>query len=116
MRKQFLILETTQFNQAPPPPQPRPRVAEQAVRDDRLRVERAEIPQARPPHDERYFGYNNEFIVCYSMHDAEEYVDNKLMNNPHHKFVIFESVAFMETVASPTVRKTWDVNGQLVGK
>jgi hypothetical protein len=118
VRKQYLILETTQFDR-PPAPQ---------VRPDRIAVREREvlargagggaIAQPQPAHQfdqERFIDWNEVHVVmCYSMHDAEEYVEDILARNPQYKYIIFESAAFLETVASPTVRKMWDANGQLV--
>lgn len=120
MRKQFLVLETTQFEVPPPAP-----VAPRREREIRQQVElrvggggAQPQPVAREnfnPDHERYIDWENtKLVMCYSMHDAEEYVNIVLERSPQYKFIIFESIAFLETIASPTVRKMWDVNGQLV--
>lgn len=124
MRKQFLVLETTQF-EVPPPAPVAPRREREIRQNVELRMGGEGGVAVRPqpvareghfnPDPERYiFWEETKFVMCYSMHDAEEYVNIILERNPQFKFIILESVAFLETIASPTVRKMWDANGQLV--
>ena len=40
-------------------------------------------------------------------------MDNELLIHPERKYVVFESVMFFETVATPVVRKAWNQNGEL---
>jgi hypothetical protein len=113
MRKQYLILETSNL-----PPEPVP----EAVGDPRLVQAAALVAGAgrpRPPRvprieDDRFIHYEGmRIVICFSMPEAEEWIDEQLAHHPNHKYIIFESVAFLETVASPTIRKMWDANGQL---
>lgn len=87
------------------------------------RVPRPPAPPARRDrrgdgleiHDpERFQRWDDvDIVVCDSIPDAEEYIGDVLGRNPQYKFVIFESISFIETVATPPIRKRWDANGQL---
>jgi len=111
MRKLYLVLETTKLA-VPPVPHPR---APRAPEEQAIRPRAADRQRQPEPDDERFEIHQNvDIIVCYSMPEAEEYIDQQLERQPQYKFIIFESIAFLETVASPTIRKLWDANGQLV--
>lgn len=141
MRKQFVILEMTQLAGVPdhaggeeaveldalqegaggririnrngevdrvqaglrPPPRERNRRERAAAR--------AGLEEQRPDRYNRY--YEVDLVRTYSMPEAEEYVAEALERNPTLKFIILESVAYMETVATPAIKKLWDANGQL---
>lgn len=114
MRKQFLVLETTQFDRVQEPPPPRNQVrAEVAFNADGRPVVAPRQAVAQPRHEPELLR-QAAIITFNNIHEAEEYVENILHDSPQLKFIVFESVAFLETVASPTVRKMWDANGQLI--
>ena len=112
MNKIFVVIETTQFNQKRDEPGRGERVpARPAVAQQRRQ------PPADVPLEEidpvRFRRQDSAIIACSSMADAEEYVNETLMRNPHFKFIICESVAYLETVPTLPIKKMWDENGQL---
>jgi hypothetical protein len=118
MRKLFVVLEVSQLNneenrqqQAGLRVELPPRWAQRPAAPRQARVREGDMPE-----EPRWNEKQAHIIICHSLPEAEEYVDETLASNPQFKFVILESIALLETVPSPTLTKMWDANGQLVEK
>ena len=46
--------------------------------------------------------------------EAEEWVEGALKKNPMLKYMLLETVSFMEAAPSPMLRKTWNEAGELI--
>jgi hypothetical protein len=115
MKKAYYVLELTQLD-APFHP-----VEEGGLPPIRGRNPVRQVREVGNPiidfADDRFELLQPKFVTkCYSLAEAEEYCDAVLQRRPDYKLVVLESTALFEIVATPTIRKGWDENGQYIDK